>query len=376
MRKICYLTGTRADFGLMENALLTIDQHPCLELGVIVTGMHLLSDYGQTWREIESCGLNITAKIPVLLSGRSGAEMATALGEQLIGITRVLQQQQPDILLLLGDRGEMLAGAIAALHLNIHIVHIHGGELSGTIDESFRHAISKIAHYHFVATENSRKRLLRMGEKAENIFVTGAPGLDAILQLELLDRSKLFQQYGLDESKPLLLVLFHPVIQQVSVAARQMEQLMLAVVASEMQSLVLLPNADAGGAAILKVINAYATSEKIETTKHLSRAEFLSFLAYSEVFVGNSSSGIIEAASLATPVVNIGDRQQCRERNANTIDVRPEKNAISAAINDAIKMKGQQWVNIYGDGNSSPRIADLLQQISLAPEILEKVNGY
>jgi GDP/UDP-N,N'-diacetylbacillosamine 2-epimerase (hydrolysing) len=376
MRKICYLTGTRADFGLMENALLTIHQHPCLELGVIVTGMHLLSDYGQTWREIESCGLNITAKIPVLLSGHSGAEMATALGEQLIGITCVLQQQQPDILLLLGDRGEMLAGAIAALHLNIHIVHIHGGELSGTIDESFRHAISKIAHYHFVATENSRKRLLRMGEKAENIFVTGAPGLDAILQLQLLDRSKLFQQYGLDESKPLLLILFHPVIQQVSVAARQMEQLMLAVVASEMQSFVLLPNADAGGAAILKVINAYAASGKIETTKHLSRVEFLSFLAYSEVFVGNSSSGIIEAASLATPVVNIGDRQQCRERNANTIDVKPEKNAISAAINDAIKMKGQQWVNVYGDGNSSSRIADLLQQISLTPEILEKVNGY
>jgi len=376
MRKVSYVTGTRADFGLMQSTLQAIHQHPELSLSLLVTGMHLLAAYGETWREIETDGLTIAAKVSVNLTGGSGVEMANSIGEQVIGFTQALEKEQPDLLLLLGDRGEMLAGAIAALHLNIPIVHIHGGELSGTVDESVRHAISKLAHYHFTATKTSRERLIRMGEKPQHIMVTGAPGLDAIYKAKLLERGPLFSAYGLDAEKPLLLILFHPVVQQAAAAAEQTRALLEAVVDSELQSLVIMPNADAGGATIAEVIHNYDSQKKIQTALHVPRQDFLSLISHSEVMVGNSSSGIIEAASLGTPVVNIGDRQQCRERNENVIDVAPVKQEVFTAIAQAQKMKGMHWDNVYGDGDASQRIVEGLISISLAPKVLEKVNAY
>lgn len=376
MRNVCYVTGTRADFGLMRHTLRAIHTHPRLSLNILVTGMHLLPAYGETWREIVDSELPIGSKVFVTLTGSSGAEMAFALGEQVIGFTQALKQMKPDLLLLLGDRGEMLAGAIAALHLNIPIVHVHGGELSGTVDESIRHAISKLAHYHLTATKKSRERLIRMGEKPENIFVTGAPGLDDIYLVKMLARDTLFSSYGLDKEQPLLLVLFHPVVQQAEAAAEQTQILLDAVIESGMQSLVIMPNADAGAAAITRVILEYKSQNKIATGVHLPRREFLSFMAHADVLVGNSSSGIIEAASLSTPVVNIGNRQSCRERNSNVIDVAPVKNEIAAALIIAQKMKGQLWKNVYGDGGASQRIIECLTSVSISPEIMEKVNAY
>lgn len=376
MRKVCYVTGTRADFGLMQNTLQAIHAHSQLSLSLLVTGMHLLPAYGETWREIAGAGLPIGAKIAVNLSGSTGGEMGIALGEQVIGFTQALQQIKPELILLLGDRGEMLAGAIAALHLNIPIVHIHGGELSGTIDESVRHAISKMAHYHFTATQKSRERLIRMGEKAEHIFVTGAPGLDAIYQIELLEKEPLFAEYGLNHEQPLLLILFHPVVQQANKAAEQMRTLLDAVLEGGTQSLVIMPNADSGGFGIAEVIREYGSQQQINTVVHVPRREFLSLMAHAEVMVGNSSSGIIEATSLNTPVVNIGDRQRCRERNPNVIDVAPVKSEIVAAIIRAQQMKGQHWRNVYGEGGASVRIAEYLATISLSPEVLEKANVY
>ena len=263
MRKVCYVTGTRADFGLMRTALHAIDAHPELSLSLMVTGMHLLPEYGETWKEIEADDFFIESKVPVDLSGGSGADMAVALGQQVIGFTNVLEKNRPDLLLLLGDRGEMLAGAIAALHLNIPCVHIHGGELSGTIDESVRHAISKLSHYHFVATEKSRERLIRMGEKNEHVFVTGAPGLDEIYQTELLERAPLFKKYGIDSNHSLMLVLFHPVVQHVEEAVEQITSLLDAALETEMQSLVLMPNADAGGSVIAQVIREWLVESQL-----------------------------------------------------------------------------------------------------------------
>ncbi len=376
MRKICYVTGTRADFGLMQSTLMSIHNHPELSLGLLVTGMHLLPAYGETWREIAGSGLSVDAKIPVSLTGESGAEMACAVGEQVVSFTQVLDQNRPDLLLLLGDRGEMLAGAIAALYLNIPLVHIHGGELSGTVDESIRHAVSKLSHYHFTATEKSRERLIRMGERPEHIMVTGAPGLDGIYQAELLAREPLFGRYGLDKTRPLLLVLFHPVVQQAGDASAQMQALLEVAIESDMQTLVVMPNADAGGAEIVRVIRDYAHKGEIKTVIHLPRNDFLSLVAEAEVMVGNSSSGIIETASLGTPVVNIGDRQQCRERNANVIDVAPIKGDIARGLTAAKEMKGQCWSNAYGEGKASERIVECLATLSLDPKILEKVNAY
>ena len=376
MRKVCYVTGTRADFGLMEITLQTIQKHPQLNLSILVTGMHLLSSYGDTWQEIEQSNLPIGAKIPVELAGSSGAEMAIALGEQVIGFTRALKQEQPEMLLLLGDRGEMLAGAIAALHLNIHIIHIHGGELSGTIDDSVRHAISKIAHYHFTATENSRGRLIRMGENPGNIYVTGAPGLDAIYQTDLMEKNALFDSHGLNTTQPLSLILFHPVVQQANEAAEQMRTLMDAVLEVGMQCLVIMPNADAGGSVIAQVIRNYCSHEQVKTVVHVPRREFISLVSHAAVMVGNSSSGIIEATSLGAPVVNIGDRQKYRDRNSNVVDVAPVRSEIVKALTSAVQMKGQKWPNIYGDGKSAEQITEHLASISLSPDILEKVNAY
>lgn len=376
MRNICYVTGTRADYGLMQNTLRAIHSHSQLSLSLLVTGMHLLPEYGETWKEIVTDGLTIGVKVPVKLTGSSGAEMSIALGVQVTGFTQALIKLKPDVVLLLGDRGEMLAGAIAALHLNIPIVHIHGGELSGTVDESIRHAISKLAHYHFTATEKSKERLIRMGENPQHIFVTGAPGLDEIYQMTLADKATLYSQYGLELTRPLLLILFHPVVQQANDATEQIKAVLDAALESGLQSLVIMPNADAGGSVIAEEISRYDSKTQIKTAIHVPRKDFLSLVAHADVMAGNSSSGIIEAASLNTPVVNIGDRQRCRERSLNVIDVSPVKSEIVEAIARSQQMKGQQWSNVYGEGGASGRIVECLSSLSLEPVILEKVNAY
>ncbi len=376
MRKICYISGTRADYGLMRYTLRAIDAHPEFELSLLVTGMHLLPDYGETWQEIAEDGLTIAARIDVDLGGNSGAEMALALGQQIIGFTHALQQLSPDLVLVLGDRGEMLAAAIACLHLNIHVAHLHGGERSGTIDESMRHAVSKLAHYHFTANESSRARLVRMGEDSNRIFVTGAPGLDEIYAMQMVDKVTLFETYDLQPELPTLLVIYHPIVQRADDAARQCQTLMEAIVAANRQSLVLLPNADAGGAEITRVINNFSGISNVKTAIHLPRTDYLSLIAHAEAIVGNSSSGIIEAASLGTPAINIGKRQNCRERNANVLDVDMKHREIVESISTAVNMKGMRWDNIYGNGSATEKVLNLLATISLDVSVLEKVNAY
>jgi len=263
MRKICYISGTRADFGLMKYALQEIDKDKDLNLEIIITGMHLLSEYGCTYQEIHDAGLSVISKVKVELSGSSGSQMSTALGNQIIGITNALEESKPDLVLLLGDRGEMLAGAIASLHLNLPIVHIHGGELSGTMDEPIRHAISKMSHYHFVATNNSKSRLVKMGEVSDNIFVTGAPGLDEIRTAHLIPQDILFDQYGIDKDKPLVILLFHPVLQQIKDIKEQVIIIMESLLSFNMQIFALMPNSDAGGEVIATILKKYQEQKKL-----------------------------------------------------------------------------------------------------------------
>jgi len=376
MRKICYISGTRADFGLMKNTLQIINQDKDLDLEVIATGMHLLSEYGNTCQEIYDAGLNVISKVKVELSGISGSQMSIALGNQIIGITSTLEKSKPDLVLLLGDRGEMLAGVIASLHLNIPTVHIHGGELSGTVDESVRHAISKMAHYHFTATNNSKDRLIKMGEIKGNIFVTGAPGLDEIRGAQLIPKEVLLEQYGIDRKKPFILLLFHPVVQQTNDINEQVAIIMESLFSCNIQILALMPNADSGGKVISSILKRYQEQQKIKTAAHLTRLNFLSLVSEAEVLVGNSSSGIIEAASLGTPVVNIGSRQNLRERSNNVVDVSIEKSQIISGISKAISLNKSLFKNVYGDGKSSKRIVNLLKGLDLNPKILDKVNAY
>ncbi|RYG06541.1 MAG: UDP-N-acetylglucosamine 2-epimerase (hydrolyzing), partial [Burkholderiales bacterium] len=254
-RKVIYLSGTRADFGLMKSTLLQIAD--VVDLGIAVTGMHLAGSFGHTVDEIRAAGLHVCGEVPVDVSTRTPQSMSTAIGDCLKGMTALLEREQPDILLLLGDRGEMLAGAIAALHLGIVCVHLHGGERSGTVDEPMRHAISKLATYHLVATAESRDRLLRMGEADSRVVVTGAPGLDGLQDLVRGPQATpegLRAALGLPGGQPFVLALFHPVVQQAGDAYRQTAALLAALQETGLPVVWPAPNADAGSLDILRAL--------------------------------------------------------------------------------------------------------------------------
>ena len=376
MRKVFYVTGTRADYGLMASTLARIASHPALTLQVAVTGMHLSAAYGMTVREIEAAGLPIVARLPTGVDERSADAMAHGIGQAVIGLTDTMRRHAPDLMLLLGDRGEMLAGAIAALHCGIPIAHLHGGERSGTVDEPVRHAISKLSHWHFVATHESRDRLVRMGERPEHIWVTGAPSLDGIEAEADLSREATLRILGLNTRERYVLVLFHPVVQEASDASSQTRALRQAlervVIAGGRQVVWLDPNADAGGGGILQAL----TGASVHRIRHLPRAHYLAALRHADVLVGNSSSGIIEAASFGTPVVNVGSRQNARQRNANTLDCEPLQAAIESALQMQLANGPYPADNVYGGGGAGGRIVKLLADCPLAPGILNKVNTY
>ena len=376
MRRVCYISGTRADFGLMARTLDLAQRSGRVEVSVCVTGTHLSPPFGETVHEIEATGLRIAGRVPVNLDGTTGAVMAKALGAELIGITEILERDRPDLVLVLGDRSEMLAGALAAIHLNIPVVHIHGGERSGTVDEPIRHAISKLSHIHLVATTESRERLIRMGELAEKIIVTGAPGLDGIKSLVQKTRAELCDIYGFQADQPIALVLYHATLQEVSEAGRQMQEIMKAVKECNLQVLALMPNSDAGGDAIGQVLQHYASQRGFHVATHLERGDFVSWMAAADVMVGNSSSGIIEAASLGLRVVNVGDRQRFRERNENTLDVPPDAGKITAAIRSSLAAGRSHGHNVYGDDGAAARIVDALVTLPITPELLNKANAY
>jgi GDP/UDP-N,N'-diacetylbacillosamine 2-epimerase (hydrolysing) len=375
-RRVIYLSGTRADFGLMQSTLARIAAMPGLELTIAATAMHLSAEHGNTIEEIRASGLRICGEIPVDMRTRTGRSMALGIAEALRGTTELLAREQPDFLLLLGDRGEMLAGAIAALHVGIACVHIHGGERSGTVDEPVRHAISKLSSYHLVATAGSRERLLRMGEDEARILVTGAPGLDGLAPLGAMPREECLRALGMPDAEPFVLAVFHPVVQQAAEAGAQVRALLHALKAVGLPVLWLEPNADAGSREILQALDETPLPAGSRRLTHVPRPLFAAALRHCEALVGNSSSGIIEAATFGTPVVNIGDRQRLRERNANVSDVPAESGPIEAAVRSMLSHGRWPCDNLWGDGQAGGRIAALLATLPAGPSVLEKVNSY
>ncbi len=375
-RRIVYLTGTRADFGLFQSTLQRIASTSGIDLSIAVTGMHLGIAHGKTVDEVRASGLPICGEIALDMGNRTGAGMAFAIADCLRGMTQLLDRERPDFLVVLGDRGEMLAGALAALHTGVPCVHIHGGERSGTVDEPIRHAISKLASYHFVATQGSRQRLIGLGEDEARIFVTGAPGLDGLAELGSVPRDQVIRSLGLTNDSPFILSMFHPVVQQAGQAGAQVEALLLALTRVGLPVVWLDPNADAGSLEILHALDATALPPGSVRVRHLPRPQFAGALAHCAVLAGNSSAGIIEAATFGTPVVNIGDRQRLRERNQNVADVPPEHDAIEAALRFAIQHGPWPWDNLWGDGKAGERIAALLASLPAGPDLLEKINSF
>jgi GDP/UDP-N,N'-diacetylbacillosamine 2-epimerase (hydrolysing) len=376
MRHICYISGTRADFGLMCSSLQTIRDHPGLSVDVIATGMHLSPLYGQTVREIEAAGLRVSARVPVPLEPATGATMARNIGRMTEAFVDSMEAGRPDVILLLGDRGEMLAGAVAGIHLGIPVAHVHGGERSGTVDESIRHAISKLAHLHFVATPESRERLVRMGEALEHIYVSGAPGLDGLTGIPPLDRVEVMTRFGLEPGKPFALMIYHPVLQETGNAERDTAAQIAALSAAGLQILALKPNSDGGSDGVRAALDAAAGTHGLHVFAHLGREDFLAAMATADLMIGNSSSGIIEAASFGTPVVNVGWRQNLRERNANTADSEADPAALAAAIGRQLAHGRYPAFNVYGDGQAGRRIVEVLAGKTIDSALMHKFNGY
>ena len=376
VRKVIYLSGSRADFGLMRSTLLQAARCPDLRVQVAVTGMHLSTAHGHTVDDIRATGLEVCGEVPVDVTTRTRASMAASVGECLQGMTRLLEVQRPDFLVLLGDRGEMLAGAIAALHLGIASVHIHGGERSGTVDEPVRHAISKLSTWHMVTTDASRERLVRMGEMPGHVFVTGAPGLDGLVELASGSREDALLALQMPRDKPFVLALFHPVVQQSGSAYSQTVALLTALARLGLPVLWCEPNADAGSLEVLRALDEVLLPVGSRRVQHLDREVFASAMRHCAAMVGNSSAGIIEAATFGTPVVNVGDRQRLRERNAHVADVPPALEEITAALLAALSQGRVPCKNLYGDGRAGERIVQHLASLPMDSSLLEKFNAY
>lgn len=374
-RKILYVSGTRADYGLMRRTLRAVEESPDLSLEILVCGMHLDPAAGETVTELSADGFTIVGRVATHEYPRTGGGMARGVGRMIVEFTAIMEDRRPDVVLLLGDRGEMLAAAIAALHLNIPIAHIHGGERSGTIDEPVRHAISKLAHIHFVATTASRDRLIAMGERADNIFVVGAPGLDGLTSGLSADRCELARQAGLNPALPMALFLYHPVSQESEDAGLIADAILNALRQRAVQVVALMPNTDGGSEAVAAQVELRRVDPLVRVFTHLRRDAFVDWMAAADFMIGNSSAGIIEAASFGTPVVNVGPRQTLRERGANVIDADNDPQDLVRAIDLALATPRCAGENIYGDGRTAPRIASLLGTIELAG-LLWKCNAY
>ncbi len=366
--KVAVVTGTRSEYGIMKPVLRAIEAKPELKLLLVVTGMHLSHDFGYTVNEIEGDGFKVDAKVEMPLSSDTLEAMAKSIGIGIIGMAEIWEQLKPDIVLVLGDRVEPLAATIAAAYMNIPIAHIHGGDVCGNIDDMTRHAITKFAHIHFPVTKKSAERIIKMGEEGWRVYTVGSPSLDTILNESLIPADILSEKFNLDLSKPLVLLIQHSVTSQVNEVPRQIRKTIEAVLEVGYPTIIIYPNSDAGGQRMIKVIKEYERNPLIQSFRSLPHNEYCSLMKIVSVLVGNSSSGIIEAPSLGLPVVNIGIRQEGRERGNNVIDVGYNKPEIIKAIEKALTDKEflnevKKCESPYGDGNASQRIVETLSKL-------------
>ncbi|OGT25427.1 MAG: UDP-N-acetyl-D-glucosamine 2-epimerase, UDP-hydrolysing [Gammaproteobacteria bacterium RIFCSPLOWO2_02_FULL_42_14] len=374
MRKIFIVTERRADYSRFKPILKLIQQDPLLDYDLVVTGLHLKKEHGFTLSEIETDGFKIFSTFEMYHETEdSGAAMVRSFGTAVRDITRELEKSKPDLILSGFDIAANFAVTIAGAHMNIPVAHIQGGEVSGTIDESIRHAMSKFAHYHFVGNQDAVDRLVKMGELPEMIFNVGCPSIDAILAVE--NDAAIVQRYKL--TLPYAVVLQHPVTTEVTESGKQIEKTLNAINELGIDALFILPNNDAGYSPIVKKIEQCHFKRVASLTLH----DYVNLLKKSSVLVGNSSSGIHETASLHIPTINIGSRQQGRLRPMNVIDVSYNTLEIKAAIHKCLSdldflQVVKKCLNPYGDGKSARKIVELLKKIRVDASVIQKRISY
>jgi len=378
VRTIGVVTAARSDYGIYLPVLRAIQATSNMQLKLLVTGMHLSPEFGMTVNQIQPDGFEIVDRVEMLLSSDTPEGMAKSIGLGIIGFGQVYSRFRPDILLVLGDRFEMFAAVIAAMPHTIPIAHIHGGETTeGAIDEAIRHAITKMSHLHFVATEQYRKRVIQMGEEPWRVFVSGAPGLDNLHSIRLMEREEIELLIGMSLQIAPLLVTFHPATLDYERTASYMVELLSALEEVDLPIVFTYPNADTNGRVIIQHIDQFVeTHSSAKVIVNMGVRAYFSLMKYAVAMVGNSSSGIIEAASFELPVVNIGIRQRGRLHGDNVIDTEYDRrsitNAISTAVNAQFRKRLQGMKNIYGDGFAANRIVSELQKIELNHDLLLK----
>jgi UDP-hydrolysing UDP-N-acetyl-D-glucosamine 2-epimerase len=379
MRSIGIVTVARSDYGIYLPVLRRINANPELELRIIAAGMHLSPEFGMTADVIEKDGFAIDERVEMLVSSDTPEGISKSIGLGIIGFSQVYARKRPDILVVLGDRFEMLAAAAASLPFSIPIAHLHGGESTeGLIDEPIRHSITKMSHLHFASAEFYAKRIMQMGEEPWRVTVSGAPSLDNLNEIELLSRDDLSTRFGIAD-EPFLLVTIHPVTLEYERTEEQAAEMLNAIGESGMQTVFTYPNADTKGRAIIEAINRFADGNpKAKCLVNVGTQAYFSLMAHAAAMVGNSSSGIIEAASFRLPVVNIGNRQRGRIHRENVIDVPCERASIAEAIRRAVSADFSKsldgLVNPYGDGHASERIVERLKSVELDSLIIKRFH--
>lgn len=367
--RIAAVTGSRAEYGLLHPLLVLLRDADWADLRIVATGMHLSPAHGLTYREIEADGFIIDERVEMLAGTDTRLATAVSMGEGLARIAEALARLAPDAVVLLGDRYEVLSAAAAALVLGIPVAHLHGGELTeAAVDDAIRHAVTKMSWLHFVAAEPYARRVLQMGEEADRVFTVGAPGLDNVRTTPLLPPEEALGRLGGRPGGATLLVTFHPETAGAGDPSAQVSELLAALDELGCGVLFTMPNADPGNLAIRTAIEAWvaAHEDRAEAVTSLGRVRYLSALAAADAVVGNSSSGIIEAPSVCTPTVNVGDRQRGRVRADTVVDCSVERSAIVSAVRAVLEPGFRERcagaVNPYGDGHAAERISAVLRE--------------
>ena len=367
IRNICVVTGTRAEYGLLRNVMQGIKDSQVLDLQLVVTGMHLSPEFGLTIRDIENDGFTVDRKVEMLLSSDTPVGIAKSTGLGMIGFADVFYELRPDLILVLGDRYEIFAASAAAMMSRTPIAHCHGGELSeGAIDEAIRHGITKMSHFHFVAAEEYRLRVIQLGECPKNVVNVGGLGVDNIQSLQLLEREQLEQELGFEFMSKNLLITFHPVTLEACTSEIQMKELLRALDTLDDTRLIFtMPNSDADSRILFELINTFCKSRAHALSfTSLGSLRYMSCLQFVDAVVGNSSSGLLEVPSFGKGTINIGDRQTGRIKSESVIDCQPTYASILSAIEklytDSFQSRLHTTTNPYGTGGASQRIVHFL----------------
>jgi len=381
-RKITVTTGTRADYGLLRKILHAINLNKKLELYLLVTGMHLSKKHGYTIHEIKNDGFKIYKKFSMLPKNDDLYHMALELGSGVTKFSKVFKEIKPDMNLILGDRDEMFASALAASHMNIPNAHIHGGDKTRAgIDETNRHAITKLSNIHFVATKKSKDRVIKMGENPKYVFLTGSPNIDEIKQNKITKKTELQKKYKINFTGDEILLVFHPVTTQTKMISKQIKNILDTIVELRKPTIAIAPNSDAGNKIIFNELTKYSKDYSfIHLFKNIPRNDFLGLLKNVGILLGNSSAGMIEASYFPINVINLGIRQEGREHGKNVIHIKNlEKKLIKDIIIKILKDKKNSKLKldtIYGDGHSSEKIVSYLQKIKIDDQLISKQIHY